>query len=230
MNSEIPLTDVWGKKEDLHPDLQEYYEEGGMFPMVRHPLCYSVPHMPEMNAFVNARYKLAKERAENALGRCNYLGYLWCHERPYRLSAFMRIQKHLSPQIRWQTLAEIWTDSENIYQNQHLWREALFEYDMAGSEFFMNEEERRFLSRKSQFITIYRGVNCFEGHEGFSWTTDRLVALRFAERFRLPEQQAYIFQGEVNKALVLGYKNDRNEAEIVVDYLDVKITDEEEIA
>lgn len=79
------------REEDLLPELQEYYEEGDNWPMIRHPLLFSVPHTPQQNAMCNERYRRVSQAASKALDTVGGLSqYIVLHERPYRLQAFLK--------------------------------------------------------------------------------------------------------------------------------------------
>jgi hypothetical protein len=108
--------------EPLHPDLVPYFEaDGALGAQVRHPLVYQVPLWS--NGSANAYYLQKKKDLETALTEKNYSRVVYLHERPYRLQAFIQIQKYLSDEKYWSLLASVWTDTENAWQHLDEWRE-----------------------------------------------------------------------------------------------------------
>jgi hypothetical protein len=118
MSATTDMVELFNKTEDLHPELQGWAVKDSAtgWEGIKHPLCVSFPHHPGMNAIVNARFIQIKERAANYLTNKNYMGYVWCHERPYRPNAFAEIHTKLTDLDYWQILSSIWVDSENIWQ------------------------------------------------------------------------------------------------------------------
>jgi hypothetical protein len=93
----------------------------------------------------------------------------------------------------------------------------------------MNPQERRFLARQRERLTIYRG--CRSGRKiGWSWTLDRRKAKWFARRFEeYVEGSPIVLIGEVNKKDVIAYFASRKEKEIVVDPKKVTVVGRETI-
>jgi hypothetical protein len=61
MNKElINYQELLNRKEELHEDLLPYLNlnEKDMFDALKHPLVYSVPYTPAMNALLNKRYEV----------------------------------------------------------------------------------------------------------------------------------------------------------------------------
>ena len=78
-------------------------------------------------------------------------------------------------------LAEVWTDSENIWQNYSGW-EDLWNSSRSAKKSAMSDEARRAFDLLPDEITIYRGSHDYNVH-GLSWTLSRKKAEEFAERF-----------------------------------------------
>ncbi|NMM64375.1 hypothetical protein HBE96_17280 [Clostridium sp. P21] len=71
------------------------------------------------------------------------------------------------------------------------------------------------------YVKVYRGTNEFSrSWMGMSWTTDKYIALKFAEgaRVRMPVQSPAILVGRVHVDAILGVINSRNESEIICYY------------
>lgn len=201
------------KKEDLHKDLVEYLEEGSMFPMLRHPLIFCVPYFEGMNAITNKRYVELKKRVKECLDNGKYDNYIWLHERPYRLQAFVEVMDKLKDKEYWERLRSIWTDSENIYQNQSYWKIVL-SADKKNKESFMTDEDQKFFNDLPEELTVYRG--CVEGlnEEGFSYTTEREEAEWFSKRFS--KRGGKVVERTIKKNEVFAYTNSRDENEIII--------------
>jgi hypothetical protein len=205
---------------DLHPDLAAYIEEGGHWPMLRHPLVYHVPYAPQMNAFLNQMYKQKMASVEKAEAEGNWSAYIWWHERPWRLWAFLGIEQGIEDDAEWwELLGTIWEDSENIHQNRGIW-EDLFLSPRPSREYLMDEEERAFLVGLPDSFLVYRGCSAAYTWEGLSWTLDKDKALWFAHRFS--KREGVVIAGEVKKQDVLAYLGGRGEKEILVHWSDVE--------
>lgn len=216
--------------EELHPDLQPYVEdepELGGFPMLRHPLVYSIPYHPNLNAALNEQYKYKREGLAAALQLKNYSQFVWLYERPYRLEAFFGVAYLMEDEQYWSLLGEIWTDSENIGATLSSWRVAL-RVPRSKTWYFMNEDDREALEKLPEIFTIYRGTQ--EGVPlGLSWTLDPDKAAWFANRFKPP--QPLVLKGTVSKANVFAYLEGRGEQEIVVlpEHVAIEVQTGEEI-
>jgi hypothetical protein len=228
--------------EELHPDLVPYWDDGPdvVFPCVRHPLVYSVPHTPQMNAIVNRQYESKLELVEQARVRRDLSSFVFLHERPYRVAALREVAdgeahrwglSEWSPDndsLWWTAVREAWIDSENIHQNLPDW-EHLF---LANNCFRRNTRSLVMTSadsavldfRVTQALTgevhllkIYRGVSSPTETMGWSWTTNRDKAKWFANRFSTNNLGGWVWAGEVDPRAIVAIFGDRNEAEVVVD-------------
>lgn len=216
MNSLEELKSLMDKQEDLHPDLQravEHHENLG--PCIKHPLVFSMMHSPFQNAFVNQMYAQKKKAVDDAWNENRWGSFVFLHERPYRLEAFLEAADHMSDEDYWKILGDIWTDSENIWQNYDEWAEAL-SADRADRKGMMDDDERKFLADLPDSFTIYRGVNDDHGHLGFSWSLSEERATWFAKRFESHRGEAMLIAAEVKKTDVIAYFDGRGEEEIVV--------------
>jgi hypothetical protein len=184
---------------------------------------YSIFHAPQMNGMVNALLKQKKAGLERALCKDDWETYVFLHERPYRLDAFMKIRHDITrSQNYWTLLGHIWQDSENIWQHLDDWRLLFEEPERGYMEFFMDDDDRKAFSLPPQkggmpaTFPIYRGFNYDGGEDGFSWTIDRARAEWFARRFSDSDHQPLVAAGTVGRKDVIGYLTGRGEQEIVV--------------
>lgn len=200
------------KKEDLNPDLKPYLCNTGNFPMLRHPLVYSVPYSPMMNALINKQYTGKKKKVAEYLIDENYNSYIFFHERPYRFSAFLEIAfKIKDDKEYWELAQAIWVDSENIWQNKQGWL-IIFQSHIETKEYFMSEGDKKTFNALPDKITIYRGYQKGKNKKGLSYTLDKEKAAWFAKRFH---KDGLMLEKEVRKEDVFAYTNERGENEII---------------
>lgn len=210
--------ELMNRKEDLHPDLVPHLHDGPVGQMLHHPLIINIIHHEMDNARSNAFYLRKREAVEKALAEGDYERYVFLHERPYRLNAFLdAIERGAAEDATqyWDILGGIWTDSENIHEHYEDW-EFLWDYDVPGREQVMNEQEREALAALPDKLEVYRGIGHKEYVDGFSWTVDKDKAIWFARRFAgTGGRQPYLVTGTVSKEDVLAHFLGRGEAEIV---------------
>lgn len=201
----------------LHPDLQPYYEPGPPWPMLRHPLVYSIMHAPEQNRYVNAQYEQKKRQLDDARRRCDYQQLIWLHERPYRVEALDKVARNLDDGLYWELVRSVWVDAENIWQEQPTWRRLLSARRRLRKSAWMDDDRAFFaatLRADKDRIRAWRGSATDEASPGFSWTTDRAKAVWFARRYSRGE--AWLLSANVTAANVLFAISDRGESELVV--------------
>lgn len=207
--------------EELAPELAEYLEEGQTergvdFPVVRHPLVYAVPYLPQLNNRYNELLRQKLSAVQRAKDNNDWLLYIMLHERPYRGNAFGEVQDALSDVDYWEILADLWRDSENIRQNAEMWEDFLTA-PRGSKENLMSEDEREALAAMADRFTIYQG-HTFDRDDGWSWTTDEKTAVWFARRFASMEDSTpLVTVATVDKSEVVAYFLGRGEHEIIVD-------------
>lgn len=198
---------------ELDKELQDAIYEGENFNMIRHPLVNTVYSGKPTNRMMNRILAEKKKQLEIAIAEGNFAKYVFMHERPYRLGAFDNWVNDIQfPDGKeyWEVLRDIWTDSENIWQNKLIWRKRLTAL-YPDREFFMTEDERQLLAAMPDRLTIYRG--CKDNNKsGYSWTLDIDVAKWFSKRFK---GKANVLTKTVLKEDVFAYVTSRNEQEII---------------
>lgn len=72
---------------------------------------------------------------------------------------------------------------------------------------------------RNKTITVYRGQLPNDTKMGIAWSTNRLVALKFAlgAGVRVPVDNGVILSGKVKRSDILAYITGRNEFEVIVD-------------
>ena len=209
------------QQEDLDPDLVPYLVEndttsGSPFTTyIKHPLVFSIPHLPSLNASVNGLYRQKVEGLQEALAEGEWNSVVYLHERPYRLWAFRTYMEKMNDAQYWELLGDIWVDSENIWQNEGDWRDC-FHSTRPGSEGMMDDDERATLAAMPSRLTIYRGFTHDDRVDGLSWTLDRSRAEWFANRLARSDDTPYVATAVVRTEDVLAHFTGREEDEIVV--------------
>ena len=209
-------------QEELDPALALYIDRDGPFgPSIKHPLVFSIVHTPSMNAFVNAQFKQKKAALKKAKNKCDWRSYVWLHERPYRIVAFLDISWRLDGPRYWDLLGQVWSDTENSWQNMGEWREA-FTADREGREMMSDEDVRCVFDLPPEkggllpMTRIYRGYRFDDALQGYSWTLDKARARWFANRLRQDDHPSpKIVSGFVAREHVIAYITGRDEQEIV---------------
>ena len=195
--------------EDLKPHL--HLSDNG-FQILQHPLVYSVPYNKAMNLHLNESYVCKTKYIEECMETEEFNGYVFSHERPYRIEAFMDIENLLPDKDFWELLANVYTDSENTWQYQNNLTE-LMQYDLEDTEFFMSNEERDFFNNLPETLTVYRGYIEENTKFNMSWTLSEKVATWFSNRL---SKGGKTISMKINKKDIFAYKNGRNEEEIII--------------
>lgn len=203
--------DIFSKKEELNEELKPYLSNKP-FPMLRHPLLYHMMYSEQMNAMINMQFKFKKEQIEKSSNSKDWETYIYTHERPYRLNAFLEVERNLSDVQYWEILGSIWTDSENIWQNKETWRN-LIKSNRGSKEFFMSNEDRMHLIKLPNVIKVYRGCIANKNKTGLSYTLSKEKAEWFSKRFNT---DGIVVEREVKKHKIFAYLNSRGEDEVII--------------
>jgi hypothetical protein len=194
--------------EELLPELKAAIRRS----MISHPLLVSDATPIAHNNFL---FLVRRKRIEEAEQENDWSKYLLIHERPYRVDAFKAVASKMDDKSYWSTLADVYTDSENLRQNQGAIRR-LLTADRPHREAMMSDEEREVLDSLSETVTIFRGYG-FDNSHGWSWTISREKAEWFGNRFAqevggVPR----VATGTVRKSDIIAYF-DGQEKEVVCD-------------
>jgi hypothetical protein len=163
------------------------------------------------NDQANKVYDYKKKAVDEAIKDKDISSYLWLHERAYRVEAILyALEDWWKPSKKdyWEVIANVWTDTENVYENHLAWEQLLF-LEFSDSHLMMDEEDTKFFNELPNTITIYRGG---VDDKGYSWTLDIEKAEWFANRFNFNYE---IFEKTINKSDAIAYLSDRNESEII---------------
>lgn len=218
------------KKEELVTELKSFVTSGPLGLALYHKLIHEPIYHEEMNSYYNQMFAQKKISIEKALKEENWSLYVWLHERPYRLEAFIECvprifelsmtveEKREKYKIYWELLGDIWTDSENIWQFQKYWKHLLGNNEdldrfRPNKEYFMSEADRQVFKNLPEELTIYRGYHPGKNRNGFSYSLDKKKAEWFATRFN--KRGGKVLTLKVKKSDVFAYTNARNEKEII---------------
>ena len=196
--------------EELIPQLQPYLEEGILGKQIRHPLVYQVPLWS--NGSANRMYLQKDSEVKRALKEKAWNRFIFLHERPYRLQAFLEIQDQLTDTQYWRLLADSWIDTENAWQNRGKWRK-LFDSKRPHSHYLMDETEDNAMNTLPEMVTIYRGSSA-NNEKGLSWTLSKDKAEFFAQRFA--QKRGKVYEQEVRKDQILALFLGRGESEVIL--------------
>lgn len=200
------------KKEALHRDLVPFLSSYKGISCLRSPLLYSVPYSPNLNAMLNSQYVKKKEYVRNLFERGKYESYIYVHEKPYQLNAFLECESFLNDNARyWEILRFIWTQSENTWQNKQIWK-LMFKSRWDSRQLFMTDSDKNTFEKLPDELKVYRGYVPKRNKNGISHTLDKEKAEWFAKRFNANGE---ILERTVLKSKVL-YTNQRNEQEIII--------------
>lgn len=216
------LNALMKSNEPLLPELEPYafFDPNLKMRVIHHPLIIDVPFTSA--ALINARYTFKKQKLEEYLETGNYAGAIALTERPYRLERFMDFMDDIAgTQAFCKLAADIWIDSENIYQHLHDWREIWSMVTSSDRKWLHEEREWKAFKALPDRFEIYRGIGIEGAENGLSWTTDVDKAHWFAGRnTNLAgmdiDAEPILLTGTVNKSDVIAYFLQRGESEIVV--------------
>lgn len=207
----VKIEDVFGVQEELCAELRSCIEVAGGMTMIRHPLVYSVPHFDVMNGMLNRALDAKKKMVCEATDSRDWLRYVFLHERPHRLQAFLDCCFSIRDDEYWSVLKSVWIDSENIWQSKEIWRE-IFKKGKEEAKRFMSIEDVKVFEKLPDEFVVYRGHRNNKDKRGLSYTLSLSVAKKFSKRF---DGQGHIVERVIKKSDVFAYTNGRKEQEII---------------
>ncbi len=197
----------------LHPVLKPYLGTTAHFNVLRHPLVFAVPYTPAMNHHYNQCYEYKTKRLSEAKEKEEWHSYIFLHERPHRWDALLQIMNDMPDEDYWSSLGSIWSDTENLWQMQHLLPLFLGVVKTDRNK-IMNTREAEFLESLPDEVRIFRGHQQ-RNKKGYSWSLSYWRARWFAQRWSSKKQG--VLQGWVSKKDVIGVFLGRSEYEVAVD-------------
>ena len=225
--------------ETLDPELAECLVELHGTTFIKHPLLFVPMYVPGVqDGSLNETLATKKRLREEFLAQGQWWQFIFLiHERPYQLTALLEIADQLDDEQFSDLVGDVWTESENAYEEYEDWRE-VFESPRLHHLAMMDDEERASLQALPETLDIYRGARTslngeYDAAEGFSYTLKKSKAKWFADRFKSlfhDEAVSEIIHARVAKTDVIAYFVARGEEEIVVLPEKLKIIKREEIA
>ncbi|WP_441260717.1 hypothetical protein AB7008_41650 [Bradyrhizobium sp. 521_C7_N1_3] len=195
----------------LLPELRSSFRRTGH---LHHPLVICLCLNSDQVVWYNETYQQKRDWLETARGTRDWRTFIYTHERPYRLEAFLAVYRELDDHQYWALLADVWTDSGNIWQSRPIWK-SLWNSERAMKPAAMDEIEWQQFDALPDVITVYRGQPK-RNARGMSWSLVRETAEWFAGKWRYCGE-GWLLTATVKKRDVHAFKNDRNEQEIVAD-------------
>lgn len=208
------------RRERLRPELAEYLIETPVGLTLNHPLVNYMGVDPDHAALQNEWHRDAVERVSDAHSKRDWSSFVFLHTRPYRFDALFQIVHELSNKQYWRLVSDVWSDSDNIWQNLEEWRE-LWNERRPCKHHAMDATERKTFTRLPREITIYRGF--LEGHsaDGISWSLDRNKAIWFAKRYTHFDLPHVLLTARAYKPDAHAMLLSRNENEVVIDQFEI---------
>lgn len=211
--------------EPLDDELESYVDETDTgLVCLRHPLVYSIPYAEHLNRILNQQLRYKQQALKRALAHRDWHTVIFLHERPWRLDALLQIQGRMGPRQYWETVESVWTDSENIADNEEEWRIALASpYSCRWA--IMDKTERRTLKALPDLVPVYRGARFPDAaRDGLSWTTLPDTAHWFAHRWGREGDEPTVAEGYVERPKIIACFDGRGEHEVVALPEDVTIS------
>lgn len=206
------MDDMKSFTDQLDQDLVNHvYGDDTFGFVVHHPLIVSFGIVPVEQ--INLAYRHKANAVQRALEDRDLALYVFLHERPYRLDALLEIDKYAGEEAYWTLVGDVWTDSENTWQNLDVWEEI---FSNPNARMMMNAEERERFEALPEMITIYRG--CWRGvnESGLSWSLSRERAEWFSKRMAGEDEQPIVLEKTICKNDVIALIDRRGEEEILV--------------
>lgn len=214
MTNASKMMELVTKEEPLCEELKVYvYDRDKLGRVLHHPLVIELFLDEAHCALVNERFRLKKQELAKAFADKNWGKFIFLHERPYRIQALREIIHQADD--RADLVAEVWIDSENIWQHKKAWIDIWS--TLTNPHETMDENEKTVYRCMPDEITIHRGItHKTHNRKGMSWTRDKERAVWFAHRWKRGKDEPVVLTAEVKKKNVLAFFNGRNEEEVIV--------------
>ncbi len=207
------------KVEPLHSELRKYLRTTVIGRMVHHPFCVDyIPDLERCN-LINRRYEQKKKMAEDFLKDKKWENFVFIHDRPYRLDGLLKICNEVDRKTLSELTASVWTDAEGLSINKKVWKML---FARCSQPDLMDESEKEKFAALPETVTVYRGIDTKKNVHGLSWTTEKSVAIWFANRFRKKGQDAWLIEGQVKRSKIIAFLEQREESEVICLSKDVR--------
>jgi hypothetical protein len=175
--------------------------------------------------------QMRRDRANQSLERGDFSGYVFAHERGYRMGKLADLVNEnvfeedggfprLSVQF-WQLAAAVWVDAE-FDEDDPCWTD-LMDCGIPNRWAMTDSKDRRKLRAMPEMVEVYRGVQAFTedgardyAHSGWSWTLDPKTARFFARRWLQGHNNPFVISARVPKSLIAAHLTGRGEDEVLI--------------
>jgi hypothetical protein len=126
-------------------------------------------------------------------------------------------QDKLTDKEYWENLAHLYSLHDYEQLPFKLYK-SMFNADRPEKQYLMTDEERDFLNKLPEEVTIYRGMSKKEfdsGEFGLSWTLDKSIADFFVGRVLYNEKEKVVKELIIPKDKITAYFDGRQESEII---------------
>lgn len=189
-----------------HPFIQSAFlaDKNGLFDIFKEP----------------ERYQSIIEQYEKMIKlRKSAVSIFYLINNSYKLTFFSYCEKYLSEPDYSVCLREAWVQSEAPMQNINVSNSQILKFFLKATT-LMSDEEQQFVNQLPEKVLVFRGVYSTTdpniARNGISWTLSKDQAFWFSQRYNSTKR--VVVQTEIPKELIIGYYNDRNEKEILLNY------------
>lgn len=223
------IHDIIGPQEPLCRELRAALcSIGGLGQCIKHPLYFSVPHLPQLNGMANRGLEVKKQMVREYMEKKNWGGVLAAHEKPYRFEALQGIEHLMTRKQFWESFADVYIGCENWYQepNRSMISEWLMEFQCETTKgqdkirgYMMTGGERKEFKKLPEKLRIFRGWSRDGGERGYSWSLNIDKAEWFGRRLAEHDNPAgycYVAWGWAQKSDAMGHFTRRGEDEIFI--------------
>lgn len=226
--------------EDVPDDLRNYVTDVNGLLFFHHPfLVTMLPLMSSMPLGKALDHK--RDAARDDLNSGNWDGFVFTHERPYRMQALQDVVEEKADELDtprgsvrfWKLAADVWVDSE-ASEDDPSWTE-LMNSPVPNRRAMTSPKDRRRLAQTARqgLLTVFRGVQAASREGalqgalgGWSWTLSRDLAAWFANRWieqnriDAPDLKPYVVAAQAPADLIAAYLTGRSEEEVLIDPVD----------
>ena len=190
--------------------------------IVQHPFFDSAIMFDNGNTFDafqdKEKYEKCVQKMLSLIADCKRIkDILWLVKKPYKLTylKFLTDRDIISTKECGNLLAGAWSLIEIINDDVNVSKSQVLRWiSKADKRALMNDEEYSVYENLPETVTVYRGCADLREAKGISWTLSPKVASFFADRYG----KGKVFQAQIAKSDVIGYLDDRDEQEVILNY------------
>lgn len=208
------MTNIDKIREVAHILLKQPFKPTAIPFIVHHPFNYSNPILYYDN---NAMIQIDAIKPEDAplrvkwrikmgeiIDNSSLTEILNIIQKPYKFTFLYLCKDYISSDELGEIIKNIWCRIENISSNSNI-NEIIKLLEKANKNTLMTKNEQTYLNNLPEKVTLYRGVTEINRYnkKALSWTTDKNVALWFANRFKTDYRAIWTIT--IPKSLILCY-------------------------